>query len=311
MFKSKERNTGADYMYKFRTKHCTKKICRNPSKCFDAHSEVMRRRVPTQGEHGLWNYIPEPCPQWQKLKKCSLGKSCPRSHGWLEVIFHPLLYRTKMCKSDVKNGVCRQYGVYCAKAHKPTDIRNLVKIYGKDWKKHYECSDRAEARGSTTTSPSLTNSSTVIDPESPMLCASPPIFGDDISICDRISDFSLDGGVTSYIQLYSEKVTMVETDVIDLKNYKSPIANPWDCTVRSPGTDGPPMEFSPMSSCNSNFMSRVGENWKSSSDVYGKIDVEELECDMENRPTSKYGDNPDSLFAQPLYESNWYKLVKN
>jgi len=138
MSQTKETDTDDDYMYKFRTKPCTKKRCRNPPKCFDAHSEVMRRRVPTQGEQGLFNYIPEPCPQWQKLKKCTLRGSCSRSHGWLEIIFHPLLYKTKMCKSNVKNGVCREYGVYCAKAHNLSGIRNLVQIYGENWKRHYD-----------------------------------------------------------------------------------------------------------------------------------------------------------------------------
>jgi len=65
-----------------------------------------------------------------------------RAHGWIEVIFHPLLYRTKMCKSDYKNGVCREYGLYCAKSHSPNDIRNLVEIYGENWKRHYDLSAR-------------------------------------------------------------------------------------------------------------------------------------------------------------------------
>jgi len=126
------------HMYTFRTKVCTKKRCRKPSKCLNAHSELMKRRVPCQNEVGLFNYIPEPCPQWDKEKKCFKGDNCMRSHGWLEVIFHPLLYRTKMCISLQRNGVCLKYGVYCAKAHKPDDLRNLVKIYGKHWKRHYD-----------------------------------------------------------------------------------------------------------------------------------------------------------------------------
>jgi len=129
-------------MYRFRTRPCTKKRCRNPPKCFDAHSGVMIRRVPGLGAHRLYNYIPKPCPQWEKMKKCHLGDSCPRSHGWLEIIFHPLLYKTKLCKSSYKNGVCREYGVFCAKAHKPTEIRDLEKIYGENWKRHYDHSLR-------------------------------------------------------------------------------------------------------------------------------------------------------------------------
>jgi len=142
MSPKEDRDTHDDYMYKFRTKLCTKKRCRNPPKCFDAHSEVMRRRVPRLGKDGLFNYIPAACPQWQKSKKCSWGESCLRSHGWLEIIFHPLLYKTKMCKSNLRNGICRGYGVYCAKAHNPVDIRNLLDIYGWDWKRHYDLSLR-------------------------------------------------------------------------------------------------------------------------------------------------------------------------
>lgn len=254
-----------------------------------------------------------------------------------------------MCKSDLKNGVCREYGVYCAKAHKPTEIRNLVKIYGENWKKHYDlslrgkagtlsivkargkcikksytkqskrqstgmffsdnlpekpngrCSDQPEARGSTKTSSTLMNSRTVIDPQSPMLCASPPLFGDYCSICDSMSDLSLDGAVTSYAQLYSDKVTMVDN------SYKSPIPNvQWDCPWYSPGTDVPPMEASSVSSSNSIFMSPFGENWKkcNSSDVW-KIDASEW--DKENWPSNMYEDNTESLFAQPPYEGNWNK----
>jgi len=132
------------FMYKFRTKVCTKKRCRNPSRCLNAHSQRMKRRVPFQNETGLFNYIPEPCLQWEKEKNCVKGDSCLRSHGWLEVIFHPLLYKTKFCKSHYKNGVCSEYGIYCAKAHNRNDVRNLVMIYGENWKRHYDLSLRED-----------------------------------------------------------------------------------------------------------------------------------------------------------------------
>lgn len=140
MYRTEEK-TDDDYMYRFRTNTCTKRRCRNPPKCFDAHSPYMRRRVPKLGEDGRFNYIPKSCPQWLHMNnKCSMGDKCRRSHGWLENIFHPLLFKTKMCKSHIKNGVCQKYGVYCAKAHNPTEIRNLVKLYGEDWKRHYDLS---------------------------------------------------------------------------------------------------------------------------------------------------------------------------
>jgi len=133
------------YMLKFRTKLCTrKKQCKNPSRCFDAHSNLMKRRVPKRvwSNGGLFNYIPEPCQEWQRSKKCSLGDSCTRSHGWLEMIYHPLLYKTKLCKSKRQNGVCIEYGFYCAKAHARSEIRCLVDIYGENWKQHYDRLER-------------------------------------------------------------------------------------------------------------------------------------------------------------------------
>jgi len=141
MNRAQVEQTDHEYMYAFRTNPCTKMRCTNPSRCFDVHSQVTRRRVPTQDEQGHFNYIPEPCPQWKQMKKCSIGESCHRAHGWLEVIFHPLLYKTKMCRSYHRKGVCHEYGVYCAKAHHPSEIRNLVKIYGEGWKSHYDLSN--------------------------------------------------------------------------------------------------------------------------------------------------------------------------
>jgi len=133
------------YMYKFRTNLCSeRRRCSNPDVCFDAHTKTMKRRAPIQvkSNDGLFNYIPEACPEWQKSKKCFMGDSCPRSHGWLEIIFHPLLYKTKLCKAPRRNGVCSEYGVYCAKAHMRSEIRSLVEIYGEDWKRHYDISHR-------------------------------------------------------------------------------------------------------------------------------------------------------------------------
>lgn len=133
------------YMYKFRTNICSeRRRCSNPAGCFDAHSKLMKRRVPIQvkSNGGLFNYIPKICPEWQKSKKCPFGENCPRSHGWLEVIFHPLLYKTKLCKAPRRNGVCSEYDVYCAKAHMRSEIRSLVEIYGEKWKRHYDIEDR-------------------------------------------------------------------------------------------------------------------------------------------------------------------------
>jgi len=137
-------NLDEKYMYEFCTKRCTWKECPKDVTCFDAHSKAMSRRVPRQLKSlgGLFNYIPEHCPQYKWKKRCKLGEGCFRAHGWLEVIFHPLLYKTKLCKSTHENGVCRLYGIYCAKAHKRSEMRNLAKIYGKNWKAHYDINHR-------------------------------------------------------------------------------------------------------------------------------------------------------------------------
>jgi len=74
-----------------------------------------------------------------------MGTSCYRAHSWLEIIFHPLLFKTKLCESNLKKGVCRKYGIYCAKAHNESEVRNLVSIYGKDWKRHYEAYQTSES----------------------------------------------------------------------------------------------------------------------------------------------------------------------
>lgn len=132
------------YMYKFRTKFCSMRgNCRRRGTCSDAHSKITKRRVPALDEkHRKWNYIPKPCPQYRRSNSCSLGDSCPRSHGWLEVIYHPLIYKTKLCKSKCKKGKCARYGLYCAKAHSRFEVRNLVDIFGYDWSRYYDLSNR-------------------------------------------------------------------------------------------------------------------------------------------------------------------------
>lgn len=50
-----------------------------------------------------------------------------------------------MCKSTLKNGLCAKYGIFCAKAHKSSEVRNLVKIFGENWKLHYDVSARQQS----------------------------------------------------------------------------------------------------------------------------------------------------------------------
>jgi len=117
--------------------------CHRWGTCSDAHSKITKRRVPALDEkRHRWNYIPKPCTQWSRSNNCSLGDSCPRSHGWLEVIYHPLIYKTKLCKSKRRYGKCAKYGLYCAKAYSRSEVRSLVEIFGYDWSRYYDLSDR-------------------------------------------------------------------------------------------------------------------------------------------------------------------------
>jgi len=121
-------------MYKFCTVKCSKKKCKQGKGCFYSHSKYMMRRVPKiiPSKGNLFNYIPKACPEYKKTKKCSKGDACYLAHGWLEIIYHPLLFKTKLCESSLKEGVCSEYGIFCAKAHNQKEVRNLVKIFGKD-----------------------------------------------------------------------------------------------------------------------------------------------------------------------------------
>jgi len=75
------------------------------------------------------------------------------------MIYHPLLYKTKMCEYFQGDGVCNKRGVFCAKAHKETDIRSLVKIFGWNWKRHYDLSLRKSSNRSTEKSVSTADKS--------------------------------------------------------------------------------------------------------------------------------------------------------
>jgi len=338
----KETNKDDLYMYGFRTKFCKIKKCRNPSKCFDAHSSVMKRRVPTLRKDGLFNYIPKLCPQWENSKKCNKGDSCHFSHGWLEIIFHPLLYKTKICKSNHKNGVCHEYDVYCAKAHNPKEIRNLVKIYGQDWKKHYDLS----LRETNVSSSSLANSETSskckstrfsrrqsdgdfvgncvkdqrnidtsnvteqnkvggrikespqldsFEAVSPFLFASSPLFGAFTSVCGVKTDPTLGNEINSYIQLYSEKVTVSETKDSDW-DFSCKFIDlmvRWDRTWNLTETAVPLEESSSSCSTNSYFMSTFRDSWKISEtlDVDWKNNVPLFDWDKAKKPSGEQKSN--------------------
>jgi len=330
------------YMYTFRTNRCTKKRCRNASRCFDAHSQVMRRRVPEQDENGRFNYIPEPCPQWKQMKKCCIGESCPRSHGWLEIIYHPLLYKTKMCRSYNKNGICQEYGMYCAKAHSPKEIRNLVKIYGEDWKNLYDLSKQHKGSGVTTSMKSnfkylpsntpseqnngmtelysdqnqgqdntntsqLISSKAIIETlESPLkYFVSPSLSGTCESICSDMCDLFLGDEAPCYMDLYDDTQEACDTVAGSTFNTWSPMSQvSQDNTWVFPSTALSSQESS-SSSGNSNLLNPSDFEPCDTScclDVISKMDVKKPDMDKDDKPECKHEYNFQSLFASTQYD---------
>lgn len=128
-------------MYEFKTKLCPSYGnpggCRlRDSDCFNSHKRKPQRRVPVlKGRQ--FNYIPKMCQNF-KNRKCDKGVLCGHAHSFLEIIYHPLVFRSKPCEyMRSQNGICRGRGLFCAKAHKKCEIRNLPELYGKDWKRYY------------------------------------------------------------------------------------------------------------------------------------------------------------------------------
>jgi len=122
-------------------------------------------------------------------------------------------------------------------------------------------------------------------------------------MCGPISTLTLDEGVTSYTQLYGEKENMVKVDNSNFRNCKIPIPKvPWDCKLKSTGTDVATPE--PSAPLLSNW-------WKNGErlDVYWKIDFKICEENKENKQSHGEEENSESFFAQPAYEANWNKII--
>lgn len=88
---------------------------------FHYSNNQNRRRRPTYGVNG-WNYKPTMC---NSIKvECKAGEDCQYCHNREELVYHPLVFKTKLCEYmvDDKN-FCTKYGRHCAKAHSNEDKR--------------------------------------------------------------------------------------------------------------------------------------------------------------------------------------------
>jgi len=53
-----------------------------------------------------------------------MGDQCPHYHCKEELIYHPLVFKTKICESELdEKRHCKKFGQHCAKAHGDHDLR--------------------------------------------------------------------------------------------------------------------------------------------------------------------------------------------
>ncbi|EDO07239.1 uncharacterized protein BBOV_IV008860 [Babesia bovis T2Bo] len=89
-------------------------------------SAAFKRRDPN-----LYFYLPIECPS---LKTCTDG-TCPLSHTKLEMMFHPLVYKTRKCKMMME-GICKFSG-QCTFYNNESD-RMAAQLLWLIWEKRWD-----------------------------------------------------------------------------------------------------------------------------------------------------------------------------
>jgi len=95
-------------------------LCPNGKRCFDAHTERERRRDPLRGK-GDFVYSRVLC---ESRTNCISGRSCSKAHNESEAMYHPLIYKTKLCS----NGDSCDRGDFCAFMHKKDVLKPQVRM---------------------------------------------------------------------------------------------------------------------------------------------------------------------------------------
>ncbi|EFA86622.1 hypothetical protein PPL_00423 [Heterostelium album PN500] len=107
------------YMHGYKTLECNtvakKQECIKDRDCFYYHKNEEKRRCPyDQNNNIVYSHLI--CPE-----KC--GKpNCKNSHNDVEVMYHPAIYKTKLCNDHANNKTCKK-GRWCAFAHGESDLR--------------------------------------------------------------------------------------------------------------------------------------------------------------------------------------------
>lgn len=112
------------YLFEFKTQPCRDLHCED-LECWNYHSYKDKRRVPL--------YLPEAQGFAYSASTCSAPNcrypDCLFAHNGLEVSFHPLLYKTKLCAGLVALGHCNFKGPHCAFAHSQAELRLPASLY--------------------------------------------------------------------------------------------------------------------------------------------------------------------------------------
>lgn len=93
------------FMFHYKTQWCPYNLAyHDKALCVYAHNLQDFRRKPN-----LYSYEPTACPNWNVKKfiyeyqdGCPQSSDCKYCHGWKELEFHPLVYKTKPCNSVSK-----------------------------------------------------------------------------------------------------------------------------------------------------------------------------------------------------------------
>eukprot|EP00746_Dinoflagellata_sp_MGD_P163617 gnl/MRDRNA2_/MRDRNA2_91766_c0_seq1.p1 gnl/MRDRNA2_/MRDRNA2_91766_c0~~gnl/MRDRNA2_/MRDRNA2_91766_c0_seq1.p1 ORF type:complete len:619 (-),score=98.71 gnl/MRDRNA2_/MRDRNA2_91766_c0_seq1:627-2483(-) len=136
-----EENPTEDFfMYRYKTQWCPQPGVHDWDACIYAHTKRDMRRTPNAG------YSTRRCPDWEKALAmepkdgptiayemcCPRGSGCHMAHGVKEVLYHPAVYRMKMCSSAA---TCRgPRRSCCAFAHSTDELRSPCKTNSIDKK---------------------------------------------------------------------------------------------------------------------------------------------------------------------------------
>ena len=117
------------FMFHYKTVWCPFNLTHHDkSLCVYAHNWQDFRRKPNE-----FNYEPIACKMWNSKKiilkyddGCSLSQNCFHCHGWKELEYHPLVYKTKICPLG---GNCAQTKKHCPFYHHSNDERFFYLIF--------------------------------------------------------------------------------------------------------------------------------------------------------------------------------------